>query len=179
LDLKFPAIFSPCRTWRYTLCRQWWWSDPGQMVVFIGLNPSTADEIQDDPTVRRCIGFAKRWGYGGMFMLNIFALRHMNPKVLYQATDPIGPENNHYILEVVQNPEVIRVVACWGNHGVLRNRGLEVVRLIQEAPGLHRLPEFRLSRLGELTKTGQPRHPLYLKSNLEPVAMTKPTVGEK
>jgi hypothetical protein len=170
LNLKFPAIFSPCRTWRYTLHREWW-SEDHHRVAFIGLNPSTADEVQDDPTVRRCIGFAKRWGYGGMFMLNIFGLRGMNPKVLYRAADPVGPENDRYILEVIRHPGTIRVVTCWGNHGILRNRGQEVIRLIQEAPGLHRLPEFRLSRLGELTKRGQPRHPLYLKGSLTPTRL--------
>ena len=134
-----------------------------QFVAFIGLNPSTADETQDDPTVRRCIGFAKHWGFGGMFMLNIFALRSTDPRALYRAEDPTGPENDYWITQVVQKREVTRVVACWGNHGALLSRGWEVKKLDRLRGALW--------RIGELTKTGQPRHPLYLKGDLVPVLL--------
>jgi hypothetical protein len=87
--LRSGADFSPCRTWRYKLSRRW--SLTGPMIAFVGLNPSTADEIDDDPTVRRCIGFARRWGFSGMYMLNVFAYRSTNPRELRTATDPVGP----------------------------------------------------------------------------------------
>lgn len=174
MDLNSPAIFSPCRTWRYTLHREWNLliersSDGDKLiqapkVVFIGLNPSTADEVQDDPTVRRCIGFAKRWGYNGMFMLNIFGLRGMNPKVLYRATDPVGPENDYYIGQVITSADVTLVVACWGNHGVLRLRGF----IVEELSYIEDVPLFRL---GDLTQKDQPRHPLYLRGDLKPVKL--------
>ena len=191
--IEQPAIFSPCRRWRYTLRRVWeqprrMFEDSGAdmlgrpiiamspraMVAFIGLNPSTADETKDDPTVRRCVGFAKRWGFGGMFMLNIFAFRSTDPKELYAQEDPVGTENNHYITQVIQQPGVGLVVACWGNHGGdsikgrwsgFADRGSEVVWRVQSAGRLN------FCRLGDLTKLGQPRHPLYLKGDLMPVPL--------
>ena len=84
------ARFSESRTHRYALWRIWEKGAP--MVMFVGLNPSTADETQDDPTIRRCIDFAKRWGYGGLYMLNIFAFRATNPKDMKAAADPVGPD---------------------------------------------------------------------------------------
>ena len=78
LAYELSATFSPCRRWRYTLLRRW---EPANLIVvaFIGLNPSTADETLDDPTIRRCIGFAKAWGAGGMYMLNLFGWRSTDP----------------------------------------------------------------------------------------------------
>lgn len=166
-----PAIFSPCRTWRYTLRRVWpdlfdglFPSPPraDKMVAFIGLNPSTADEVENDPTVRRCINFAKRWGYGGMFMLNIFAYRSTDPDKLYVVEDPVGAFNDRYILKVVDQAAL--VIGCWGNHGKLQGRGWELIRLIQSEQSADR----QLYRLGALTNMGQPRHPLYLKGDLLP-----------
>ena len=87
------ATFSPCRTWRYSLWRIW---QPGKpYVVFIGLNPSTATEVEDDPTIRRCIRYAQDWDYGGLYMLNVFALRSTDPKALYRHSDPKGPDNSN------------------------------------------------------------------------------------
>src|SRR5271157_168450 len=94
--IRSGATFSLCRTWRYKLWRRWSAAVP--MVTFIGLNPSTADEINDDPTVRRCLGFARRWGFGGMSMLNVFAYRSTNPRALRAATDPVGPRNGAALL---------------------------------------------------------------------------------
>ena len=82
------------------------------MIAFIGLNPSTADEINDDPTIRRCIGFARRWGFGGMYMLNVFAYRSTNPRELRAATDPVGPRNDAALLTTSRRCDM--VVACWG-----------------------------------------------------------------
>lgn len=142
------ARFSPCRTWRYRLWRRWSTNKP--TVAFIGLNPSTADETNDDPTVRRCIGFARRWGFGGMNMLNIFAFRSTNPKLLRKAADPIGPGNRAALLRTCCRSALI--VACWGGWGRLFDRGEAVIDL---------LAGFRLHCLGH-TKDGHPKHPLYL-----------------
>ena len=171
-DLHQPATFSPDRKHRYTLRRVWaseWTADKGlfpppkasSFAAFIGLNPSTADETQDDPTVRRCVGFAKRWGFGGMFMLNIFALRSTDPAGLYKFRDPVGPRNDHFITQVAKLPEVGIVIAAWGNHGALLSRGWDVIKMVQGAGVL-------LMRFGPLTIPGQPRHPLYLKGDLMP-----------
>ena len=163
-----PTIFSPCRTWRYTLERVWAPPEghPGarEVAAFIGLNPSTADEVKNDPTVTRCINYARRWGFHGMFMLNIFALRSTDPRACYRHPDPIGPETNRYLTELVQRREVSLVVAAWGNHGALLSRGWNVINLVRNSG-------VNLYRLGELTKQGQPRHPLYLRRDLEPVQL--------
>lgn len=155
------AEFSHDREHRYTLERYWWADPPRPAVAFIGLNPSTADEVQDDPTVRRCIRYAKAWGYGGMIMLNIFGLRSTDPKQLYYSQRPIGMLNDHFIKATVNREDVKLVVACWGNHGALRSRGWDVRQLVAREGKL-------IYHLGELTKFGEPRHPLYLKADLKP-----------
>jgi hypothetical protein len=166
MDLKMlekPAVFSPDRKFRYTLRRIWpagiWPTEGGAFVAFIGLNPSTADEVKNDPTVTRCMKYAQKWGYGGMYMLNIFAYRSTDPRELYLQEDPIGGYNDSFILQAAQRSGLI--VACWGNHGNLLSRGWNVIKLLQGA-GL------RVMRLGSLTIPGQPRHPLYLKGDLLP-----------
>jgi hypothetical protein len=148
------ADFSLCRTWRYSLTRTWR-ADRGT-IVFIGLNPSSADEVKNDPTVSRCIGFARRWGYGGMVMLNAFAYRATDPKDLKKAPDPVGPHNDYWIL--IQSFAADVVVGCWGNHGRFRDRETRVVELVP-----------RLLCFGK-TKLGCPKHPLYLPGDakLEP-----------
>src|SRR3954467_13679199 len=116
--LRTWANFSPCRTWRYELGRRWDYSRP--LAMFIGLNPSTADEIEDDPTIRRCVGFAKSWGAGGLLMANIFGLRSTDPNVLYRVSDPmavIGEDNDRFLLAMSAQAEW--VVAAWGVHGEL------------------------------------------------------------
>lgn len=168
------AIFSPCRTWRYTLHRHWWTDPPGLKVAFIGLNPSTADETQDDPTVRRCLGYAKRWGFNGMFMLNIFALRSTDPKALYRVPlrDAIGPENEQNIIQVVQKPEVSLVIGCWGAHGVLGNQGWRIKDVVNHwFAGVVNGTLKEFCHLGTLTKNKQPRHVLYLPGRLQPVSL--------
>lgn len=155
------AQFSRCRTWRYTLHRVWAGTDrDGAMeVAFVGLNPSTADEVSDDPTVRRCIGFAKGWGYDGMWMLNVFALRSTDPGALRGHPDPVGVENLGHILEVCTFAQVRRVVLCWGNHGKHMDQGPRLLdRLLEHGF------EAKLRHLG-LTGAGHPKHPLYLPKN--------------
>jgi hypothetical protein len=156
------AEFSEDRLFRYTLERVWWADPPQPKVAFIGLNPSTADEVQDDPTVRRCIRYAKAWGYGGMIMLNIFAYRSTNPRGLYRPRgDVVGPMNDYWITQTVQRRDVDMVVACWGSHGKYRNRGIDVIGNVLSSG-------VSLLRLGPVTKLGHPRHPLYLKGDLKP-----------
>jgi len=131
------------------------------VVAFLGLNPSTADETQDDPTVRRCLGYAKQWGYGRMVMLNIFAFRATDPRVMKAAPDPVGPENDRYLLEASRRAHL--VVAAWGNHGAFRGRSKRVVEMLRQA-GV----ELRCLKL---TGQGEPGHPLYLPKNLQPVRL--------
>ena len=150
-----PAIFSPDRRYRYVLRRQVGFGDGHGRCLFICLNPSIADETTDDPTVRRCIGFARTWGYRELSVVNIFALRSTNPDALRQFTDPIGPENDRHIR--IEAEWVDRIVVAWGNHGAYRGRSSEVQVLLR---GLRR-------KCFGLTKAGEPRHPLYLAKDTE------------
>ena len=147
------AIFSLCRTWRYTLWRIWSPSKPA--CQFIGLNPSTATEEEDDTTVRRCIRYAADWGYGALIMTNIFGYRSTDPKGLMDIEDPVGPENDFHLAETSRAAGI--VIAAWGNHDSLYNRCQKIHEMIEKP--LHCVA---------VTKTGQPGHPLYLKKNLKP-----------
>lgn len=164
---KAAAVFSPCRRWRYTLDR-WWspfaWHEGGRYANFLMLNPSTADETVLDPTVARCVGFARRWGYDGLVVTNIFACRGTDPKCLYAAEDPVGPENNEYVQKVARQASL--VVCAWGVHGVLRGRGRQVAAMLTAS-------EIPLYCLG-VTKAGHPRHPLYLSNEVTPAPFTVP-----
>ena len=142
------AQFSDCRKYRYVLWRIW--DEHKDCVVFIGLNPSTANEIEDDPTIRRCIGYAKDWGFGGLYMLNLFAFRATNPKELKRASFPIGFTNNR---NLIIYSDLRLTVACWGTQGTFMNRDKGVIEL---------LGREKLSCLG-ITKEGHPKHPLYLR----------------
>ena len=126
-------------------------------MAFIGLNPSTADEIKNDRTVTRCENFAFEWKYGGLWMLNIFAFRATDPRRMKAAPDPVGPDNDAYILRVADKAGLI--VAAWGNNGEYGSRGLTVCQLLKHT---------NLYCLG-VTNQGQPKHPLYLKADLKPV----------
>lgn len=149
------AGFSPCRTWRYWLTRTWDYKLPSLCVA--GLNPSTADETLDDPTIRRCISFAKAWGYGGLVMLNIFAFRATDPKVMKKAVDPIGPENDYFLQAATAGRKVL---CAWGNHGAYLDRGEKVTRMLTDLG--------RDLVCFEITKTNQPKHPLYMKGDAQP-----------
>jgi hypothetical protein len=123
--------------------------------MFVGLNPSTADEVADDPTIRRCIRFAKEWGYSGLCMANLFAYRATDPREMLAATDPIGAENDRYLLEYAAGANL--VIAAWGNHGNHGNRHTAVKQIL---PSLYCL---------KVTRTGMPGHPLYLPQTLKPI----------
>lgn len=146
------AKFCPDRRFRYALWRAWE-NGGARYVNFVMLNPSTADEEVLDPTVRRCVKFARTWGYDGIHVTNIFALRSTDPRELYAVTDPVGPANDQFIYETADRAAL--VVFAWGSHGKFRDRGIEVASM---------LVPFKPRHFG-LTKRGQPRHPLYLKSD--------------
>lgn len=149
-DDRRAATLSSDRTYRYRLRRTWDADKPP--VAFIMLNPSTADETEDDPTVRRCIGYARDWGYGTLLVGNLFALRATDPDKLYEHPAPIGPENDRHLVEIANEAEV--VVAAWGAHGGLADRGPDVANNISHAA----LTD--IYALGT-TAEGHPVHPLY------------------
>ena len=139
------AGLSHCKTYRYWLRRIW--SRKLPQCTFIGLNPSTADGASDDPTLRRCVNFAKSWGFGSLLLVNLFAMRATHPKMLRQAIDPIGPRNDLWLKRAVNESSI--VIAAWGNGGDFCQRQSQVI------PSLG-----KLHCLGTTAK-GMPRHPLY------------------
>lgn len=149
------AVISSDGLYRYVLSRRW--GLEGRRVAFIGLNPSTADATLDDPTIRRCVGFAKAWGGTSLLMVNLFGFRSTAPAALRQVVDPIGPENDLWLDRVVAGADL--VVAAWGNHGVLLNRA-EFIR--QRFSG-------KLQALA-ITKSGMPKHPLYIAASASPMS---------
>ncbi|WP_157313995.1 DUF1643 domain-containing protein [Chitinibacter sp. GC72] len=151
--MESTATLSSCRKYRYVLWRIW--DEHKPYAVFIGLNPSIADETEDDPTIRRCVNFAKGWGYGGLCMVNLFAYRSRDPSNLFCNEEPIGSENDEWILRVAKNAGV--VVAAWGNDGKHLSRSAQV-----------RGFPIKLKIL-RLNKSGEPAHPLYLPNKLEPI----------
>ena len=145
------TTFSSCRKYRYTLSRIW--DKKKKHVLFIGLNPSTADEEADDPTVRRCHNYAKKWGYGGFMMVNLFAYRTTLPSNLKKVKYPVGKDNDKYIVTLSKKADI--TVAAWGNNGNLYSRDKQVLSLVANLMCL------------KINKSGQPAHPLYLKKGLK------------
>lgn len=143
------AVFSG--EYRYLLWRTWDVARP--RLLWVMLNPSVADETKDDPTIRRCVGFSRQWGYGGLDVVNLFALRTSDPKILPFAADPVGPENDRYIAEAARHATEIAV--AWGEHGGYMRRDPAVRALL----GRH--AAHPLQCLG-FTKNNSPRHPLYV-----------------
>lgn len=122
------------------------------------LNPNSADAKINDPTITRCINFAKTWGYGRLEVVNLFAYRTSKPSLLKQATEPIGKGNERYIEESVEKCD--RVILAWGNHGTWRQQDIYTLELLKSYNHLYSLG---------ITKKGCPRHPLYLRSNTKPL----------
>lgn len=154
------ARFSPCRTWRYELRRQigLGFNRLNRVVNFLMLNPSAADETVNDPTVRRCIGFAEAWGAETLIVTNLFAYRATDPRELEQQADPVGPGNDDAIYDAALESSCL--IAAWGCHGDLFSRGAGVLLELRRRGVLpHAL---------RLTKGGFPEHPLYLPSDLQP-----------
>jgi hypothetical protein len=158
---KTGAVFSPCKKYRYQLWRTWGDAAPA---VFVMLNPSTADEIDNDPTVERCERRARAMGYGGLRVSNIFALRSTDPSALYTEADPVGPDNDAAILESVSGAGL--VICAWGAHGNLNDRGPAVLRLLREAGAI---PHYL-----HLNRDGTPKHPLYVGYDVQPKAWEIP-----
>lgn len=151
------ASFSPDRTYRYSLTIRWSGGN-GLYINFLMLNPSTADEVYNDPTVSRCIKRAQLWGYSGVTVTNIFAFRSTDPSRLYDVTDPIGPDNNTSIWMAALTCET--VVCAWGQHGKLMKRGEEVLTALDKLG-------IQLYYL-KLSNDGTPYHPLYLSYAVKP-----------
>jgi len=120
------AIFSCCRTYRYSLSRIW--GKEKKYVLFIGLNPSSADEEVDDPTIRRSLNYAKNWGYDGFMMVNLFAYRATLPSTLKKAKYPVGKDNDKFIVTLSKKADI--TVAAWGNNGNLYSRDKQVLSLV-------------------------------------------------
>ena len=146
------ADISDCGCYRWSLTRIW--NEDQPPLVCIGLNPSTADAPKDDPTIRRCIGFSRRNGNGGIVMINLFAFRSTDSKVLRELEDPVGIKNDHTIRFFSENN---RTILAWGNEtSFMRSRVAAVI-------GMLRRPLFCLGK----TKNGSPRHPLYVLGSKE------------
>jgi hypothetical protein len=153
--MRSDAIMDFTGIYRYTLWRAW--DEALPRLGFIMLNPSTADATRDDPTIRRCIGFARAWHYGAVEVVNLFAYRATDPARLAQVADPVGPDNDHYILQTAEH--CAKLVAAWGCQGKLMGRDAAIRRLLKDVT---------LCCLG-LTQDGYPRHPLYLRADAQPV----------
>ena len=172
------AEYSPCERYRYTLTRA---MDPdlidastpatranaGRTIAFIGLNPSTATEFKDDPTVRRCVGFAAREGFGRLVMLNAFAYRATDPKDMKAQIDPVGAGNDEAIVSVVGRVagEAALAVFAWGTHGTHMGRHQQMLELVG--------PRHCLG----VTKAGLPKHPLYLRADSPIVPYRSPATA--
>ncbi len=155
-DAPSSAVYSDCERYRYSLTRVW--NPLGPRVMFVMLNPSTATEIRNDPTVERCERRARALGFGAFRVTNIFAWRATDPRQLRAAADPVGPGNDAAILQGADWAD--RIIAAWGNHGAHLGRGARVEAMLRKAgvPLLH---------LG-LTRAGHPRHPLYVSYRRQP-----------
>ena len=159
------AEFSADKIYRYALYRIW--DNHKPKIMFVGLNPSTADESVDDPTIRRCVRYAADWGYGKMVMTNLFAFRATAPKVMMAHRAPICPEgeprqNDIWLQRLAQGADLI--IAAWGNHGGHMNRDLTVLPFLPNVMCLG------------LTNRGKPKHPLYLRLTTQPQKMRFRTV---
>lgn len=164
------AVISADGLYRYTLERQWC-QDP-RYVLWLMLNPSTADATKDDATIRRCVGFAKSWGYGGILVGNLYAYRATHPRELKSAADPVGPENDVHLLLLFRRASL--VVCGWGVPGPHPGRLPHVLALLETEArargdlvgGDHRLPVLHRLRVN---RNYSPAHPLRMPSDLQPV----------
>ena len=163
------AMFSKDLRYRHALSRvfpEFEEEAPVSICQFIMLNPSTADHDVSDPTVTRCIQYARRWGHTGLLVTNLFGLRATDPRELYKADDPFGEGNTNFVLAAARQPEVKRVVCAWGTHGALKNAGPDMIELLWQ----YGVAPYCLKE----TKNGHPVHPLYQRADIEPVLL----VGE-
>lgn len=164
-DAPSTAIYSDCERYRYSLTRIW--DRSGAKATFVMLNPSTATEVQNDPTVERCERRARALGFGAFCVTNIFAWRDTDPRAMRTATDPIGPANDSAILDAAAWAD--QIVAAWGTHGAHLDRGPQVEALLRAAGH----PLFHLG----LSKDGHPKHPLYISYAQTPMRWAADTNG--
>ncbi|WP_274650851.1 DUF1643 domain-containing protein [Paenibacillus humicola] len=154
-DRRAGAIIDSSGRYRYALWRCW--QEDAPKAAFVMLNPSTADDRRNDPTIARCIAFAKAWGYGSLEVVNLFAYRTAHPDELMHAADPVGKQNDAYMLAAVNRSDL--VLLAWGTRGSFWDRHQRVLNL---------LSRYDLYALG-LTKDGFPRHPLYIRADSKPI----------
>ena len=155
------AILSIDKKYRYVLTRTF--NEKLPMVAFVGLNPSTADDKEDDPTINKCISYCKNWKFGGFYMVNLFAFRTAYPEELLLANDQIGVENDEHLENVFG--KVDKVICCWGNTGTLKGRNSEVLKKISQPYCLN------------INISGEPTHPLYQKWDLKPILFNADTIA--
>ncbi|MCC6863927.1 MAG: DUF1643 domain-containing protein [Rhodobacteraceae bacterium] len=156
-DAESTAVYSDCESYRYLLTRVW--NLDSQRVLFVMLNPSTATETQNDPTVERCERRARALGFGAFRVTNIFAFRSTNPRLMRVQSDPVGPFNDAFISQsAVEWAD--RIICAWGAHGAFMDRGPEVERLLRSAG----CPLYALG----FTQDGHPKHPLSIKYDRHP-----------
>jgi hypothetical protein len=158
MTAEIGTIFSVSGDHRYTLARRW---RPGPLVLFVGLNPSTADDVRNDATVTRMTGFAQREGFGGLLLGNLYALRSTDPDALLTADEPVGPDNDEY--RVRMSRRALMTVCCWGGHRAVAAREPHVVGLLERAGAF-------LFCLGKTQGGQHPKHPVRLRGDtpLEP-----------
>jgi len=150
------ARYSDCERYRYDLTRTW--EQSGPKALFVMLNPSTATELANDPTIARVEQRARSLGFGAYRVCNLFAWRATEPKQLLRAAEPVGPDNDDVLVEACRWAD--QIICAWGNHGAFDDRGAEVERLLRRTAD-------RLFHLG-LTLGGHPKHPLYLPYSIQP-----------
>jgi hypothetical protein len=160
-DSEAGAVFSFCEKYRYRLWRSW---GIGSRALFVMLNPSTATELALDPTVSKCVRYAKAWGFSGLEVVNIFAYRSTDPANMKRQDAPIGVNNDNVIVDVARSVDDCggQVICAWGQHGLHQGRGNRVRNILIEAG----ISAYFL-RMGA---NNQPWHPLYLPGNLTPIA---------
>lgn len=158
------AVLSDDGLYRYQLSRQWG-PNPRNCILWVMLNPSTADADSDDPTIRRCIGFSRRWGFDALKVVNLYALRCTRPVHLEHHPDPVGPDNEEWIAHSLES--VDQVVFAWGAHKPPRTAPYDVVLNVETIIGSTNLPIVALG----WTQDGHPRHPLYVKGDSEPLLL--------
>lgn len=158
-DVFGRAVFSECERFRFQLQRSW--VRPGivpRVATWVMLNPSTATESKNDPTITRCIGFSRDWGFDGLFIVNLWPLRSTDPRALKTYDGDADEHADFWIADALELSQL--VVCAWGNHGT-QARAAHVMKIIQRA-------NLRAHAL-QVTKAGMPSHPLYLRSTLKPV----------
>lgn len=155
-ELERTADISSCGLYRYRLGRTWDLAKP--VVTYVMLNPSTADALKDDATIRSCMRLARSWDYGGICVVNLFAWRATEPKELAKADDPIGPRNNAAIREAAARSDF--TICAWGAHKMAKGRVQNVLSLIRS--------EKQFAHCLGKTKAGSPKHPLYIKTGTMP-----------